>query len=467
MESKNEYKKIVFLIAIIAALGGLLFGLDQGFIANAGHTLDHVYGMDSGSVKEGKFNAVLAYGGILGTICSGFFTRIFGRKNTLLIAGFSFLIGALVSSLLPSMSILTYCRFVLGFGVGLASFATPLYLVETAPSKIRGAMSSLFQLMITFGIFLICLVNILIVKLSGHTEISLTLMFSVITLFALLMCICCFFLPKSPRWLMMKGDEKQAREVLTRLRNSDQIEEEIQLIRHNNDKSNLSVKDVLKKGYFWKILVVGIVIQMFQQLVGINAMIYYAPSFLQGAGINILLAGLAIFFVNFVSTFPAIRWVEKWGRKKLLTVGASIMAIALLSVAACFYMIDIQGVQSDIPKYILLISCLAYIFGFASSWGPVAWILCSEIFPQQVREIGMTITTVVNWTFVWVVVAYSNVIMGSGIWGKPAIFISYAAFCILSIIFLKIFVPETRNVSLEKIEENLASGAKLRNIGQH
>ena len=224
---------------------------------------------------------------------------------------------------------------------------------------------------------------------------------------------------------------------------------------------------MLKKGYFWKILVVGIVIQMFQQLVGINAMIYYAPSFLQGAGINILLAGLAIFFVNFVSTFPAIRWVEKWGRKKLLTVGASIMAIALLSVAACFYMIDIQGVQSDIPKYILLISCLVYIFGFASSWGPVAWILCSEIFPQQVREIGMTITTVVNWTFVWVVVAYSNVIMGSGIWGKPAIFISYAAFCILSIIFLKIFVPETRNVSLEKIEENLASGAKLRNIGQH
>ncbi|MGQ4005248.1 sugar porter family MFS transporter [Francisellaceae bacterium CB300] len=467
MELNKEYKKIVFLIAVIAALGGLLFGLDQGFIANAGATLDHVYGMVPGSVTEGKFNAILAYGGILGTICSGFFTRFVGRKNTLIIAGFSFLLGALISSILPPLGILTACRFLLGFGVGLASFATPLYLAETAPAEIRGAMSSLFQLMITFGIFLICLVNVVIVEMAGHTEVSLVLMFSVITLFALLMTLGCFFLPKSPRWLMMKGNEDQAREVLARLRNDDQIESELSLIRDKNNQKGDSVKNTLNKPYFWKVLVVGVVIQMFQQLVGINAMIYYAPTFLQGAGLNIILAGLAVFFVNFISTFPAIRWVEKWGRKKLLTVGATIMASALLVVAACFYMIDIAGVQSEVPKYVLLISCLVYIFGFACSWGPVAWILCSEIFPQKVREIGMTITTIVNWTFVWIVVAYSNVIMGSGVWGKPMIFVSYAIFCIIAIVFLKLFVPETKGVSLEKIEDNLISGSKLRDLGQH
>lgn len=466
MEAQKEYKRIVFLIAIIAALGGLLFGLDQGFIANAGKTLDHIYNMAPGSIAEGKFNAILAYGSILGTICSGFFTRYFGRKNTLLIAGFSFLMGALVSSLLPPLNILTACRFILGFGVGLASFATPLYLAETAPKDIRGAMSSLFQLMITFGIFLICLVNVVIVEVSGHTKISLTLMFSVITLFAFLMFLGCFFLPKSPRWLMMKDREGEARKVLARLRNKDQIDREIQEMSQNDKQESHSVKQVLSKGFFWKILIVGVVIQMFQQLVGINAMIYYAPSFLQGAGLNIILAGLAVFFVNFLSTFPAIRWVEKWGRKKLLTVGALTMAAALVVVAICFYAIDIAGVHSEFPKYILLIACLVYIFGFACSWGPVAWIICSEIFPQNVREFGMTITTIVNWTFVWIVVAYSNVIMDAGVWGKPMIFISYAIFCMIAIVFLKLFVPETKGVSLEKIEDNLISGKKLRNLCQ-
>ena len=463
---QNEKKIVVIRMAIIAALGGLLFGLDQGFIANAGKTLDHIYNIAPGSITEGKFNAILAYGGILGTICSGFFARYFGRKNTLLIAGFSFLIGALVSSLLPPLNILTACRFILGFGVGLASFATPLYLAETAPKEIRGSMSSLFQLMITFGIFLICLVNLVIVELAGHTKVSLTLMFSVITIFAALMFVGCFFLPKSPRWLIMKDREGEAIEILKRLRNQDQIDKEIQEISQSNHQKSYSVKQVISKGFFWKILIVGVVIQMFQQLVGINAMIYYAPSFLEGAGLNIILASLAVFFVNFLSTFPAIRWVEKWGRKKLLTVGAIIMAMALLIVAICFYVIDVVGVSSELPKYILLIACLLYIFGFACSWGPVAWILYSEIFPQNVREFGMTITTIVNWTFVWIVVAYSNLIMGAGVWGKPIIFISYAIFCIIAIIFLKLFVPETKGVSLEKIEDNLISGKKLRNLGQ-
>lgn len=168
MDAHQEYKKIVYLIATIAALGGLLFGLDQGFIGNAGDTLNKLYGLDAKTA--GSFNAILATGGILGTICSGFFTKFFGRKNTLMIAGFAFLVGALVSSFLPPINILTFCRFLLGFGVGLASFATPLYLAETAPTKIRGSISTLFQLMITFGIFLISLTNIIIVMWLGHEK---------------------------------------------------------------------------------------------------------------------------------------------------------------------------------------------------------------------------------------------------------------------------------------------------------
>ena len=463
MTDQNEYRKVVIYISIVAALGGLLFGLDQGFIANAGETLNRLYGLNTASA--GNFNAILASGGIAGTICSGLFCRFFGRRNTLLIAGFSFLIGSSISSTLPSLEILTVCRFILGFGVGLASFATPLYLAETAPAKVRGAMSTLFQLMITFGIFLICLTNIVIVEFVGHNQISLTLMFSVISVFAFLMFVGCFMLPKSPRWLMMKGHENKARLVLAKTRPQEEIDLEIKEIKDKINEKGYSVAHTLKQRFFWKVLIVGMIIQMFQQLVGINAMIYYAPSFLSDAGLNIILAGLAVFFVNFISTIPAIMWVEKWGRKKLLTVGATIMMVALISVSICFWLLNVVGVESEIPKYVLLVSCLVYIFGFACSWGPVAWIICSEIFPQKVREIGMTVTTVVNWTFAGIVISKSNVIMSSGVWGKPIMFIIYAIFCVLAIIFLKKFVPETKGVSLEKIETDLMSGVKLRDLG--
>lgn len=205
---------------------------------------------------------------------------------------------------------------------------------------------------------------------------------------------------------------------------------------------------------------------MFQQLVGINMMIYYAPHFLSDVGLNVLVAALAVYLVNFLSTFPAIKWVEKWGRKKLLTVGAVVMMSSLIVSAVCFYFIKHTQDPADFIKYVLLISCLVYIFGFACSWGPVAWTLCSEIFPIKTREIGMTVTTVVNWTFAGVVIANSNVIMTKVAFGDVIIFLVYAAFCLASIFFLRMFVPETKGTSLEKIEDNLISGKKLRNLGE-
>ncbi|QUE32158.1 sugar porter family MFS transporter [Francisella philomiragia] len=464
MDAHQEYKKIVYLIATIAALGGLLFGLDQGFIGNAGDTLNKLYGLDAKAA--GSFNAILATGGILGTICSGFFTKFFGRKNTLMIAGFAFLVGALVSSFLPPINILTFCRFLLGFGVGLASFATPLYLAETAPTKIRGSISTLFQLMITFGILLISLTNIIIVMWLGHEKISLSMMFSVITVFAFLMFVGCFFLPKSPRWLLSRGRDQEAHKVLTKLRAAHEIDAEIAETKKVLNTDHGSVVESLAKKYFWKILIVGVIIQMFQQLVGINMMIYYAPHFLSDVGLNVLVAALAVYLVNFLSTFPAIKWVEKWGRKKLLTVGAVVMMSSLIVSAVCFYFIKHTQDPADFIKYVLLISCLVYIFGFACSWGPVAWTLCSEIFPIKTREIGMTVTTVVNWTFAGVVIANSNVIMTKVAFGDVIIFLVYAAFCLASIFFLRMFVPETKGTSLEKIEDNLISGKKLRNLGQ-
>ncbi len=452
------------MICLIGALGGLLFGLDQGFIANSLATIDHIYEL---TTTQGEhYSAVLAWGGILGALLSGIFARILGRKKVLILSGFLFTLLSLVSAFLPPLEILIACRFGLGFSVGIASFTVPLYLSETAPTSIRGGMATLFQLMITIGIFLIAFTNVMIVKALGHFEISLSLMFSVIVIFALIMFIGSFFLPESPRWLMLKGKEDKALKVLRRVRSSEkEINDEIAEIKESIIENQGSGIIMLSKGYFWKILIVGVVLQMFQQLVGINMMIYYAPTIFGYAGMTGIIALLAIPTVNMLFTFPAIKWIEKWGRKKLLYVGAVVMMVSMFTAGFAFLVIANGGTTPGaVPKAILLISAVVYIFGFACSWGPVAWVVCAEIFPLKGREIGMTVTTMINWTFAGIVMA--NALSFMKVYGNASIFFVFGGFCILSMVFLKFFVPETKGVSLEKIEKDLEHGVKLNKIGQ-
>ena len=320
------YKRIVYIICAVAALGGLLFGLDQGFIANSLTTIDGYYhlGVQGGE----RYSAILATGGIVGALLSGIFARFLGRKRSLLFAGFIFTTASALSAMLPSLPVLSACRFALGFGVGVASFIVPLYLAETAPAAIRGSMGTLFQLMITIGIFLISLTNVLIARAFTNPSTSLPLMFLTITLFAALMFFGGFILPESPRWLMLKRRKEQAIAVLQRTLNTQQeIDAEIAEIEqalHGPQGAGISI---VLRGYFFKVLVVGVLLQMFQQLVGINMMIYYSPTIFGYAGITGFLAAMTVPTVNMIFTFPAIHLVEKWGRKKLLYVGAVAMLV--------------------------------------------------------------------------------------------------------------------------------------------
>ena len=201
------YKTIVYIICSVAALGGLLFGLDQGFIANSLETIQQHYHL---GVQGGEhYSSILATGGIVGALLSGIFARFLGRKKSLLFAGFIFTAASAYSALLPPLPVLSACRFALGFGVGVASFIVPLFLSETAPASIRGSMGTLFQLMITIGIFLISLTNVFIARAFVNPATSLPLMFLTITLFAALMFLCGFILPESPRWLMLKGRKER------------------------------------------------------------------------------------------------------------------------------------------------------------------------------------------------------------------------------------------------------------------
>ena len=462
----SEYKRIVYIVCGIAALGGLLFGLDQGFIANSLPAIRDVYGL---SVDEGaNYAAVLASGGVIGALLSGIFARFLGRKKSLVFAGFLFTSMSIISALLPSFELLVICRAGLGFAVGIASFIVPLYLSETAPAKIRGSMGTLFQLMITVGIFVIALTNVIIAKLFTDVHVALPLMFLVIAIFALIMFIGSITLPESPRWLMLKGKRDRAIQVLHKTLNTEkEVDFEIKEIEATLHLDKAAVGfNVLFKGYFLKLIIMGVLLQMFQQLVGINMMIYYAPTIFGYAGMTGIVALMVVPTVNMLFTFPAVKLVEKWGRKKLLYVGAVAMFISLIAAAVAFQMIGANAnpdLVAGLPKHILLISIVLYIFGFAVSWGPVVWLVCSEVFPIQGREIGMTITTMVNWTFAGLVTAKSLSIMNT--YGNASIFYIFAGFCVLAILFVKFFIPETKGVTLEEIEANLKSGKALKDIG--
>lgn len=459
------YKTIVYVICSVAALGGLLFGLDQGFIANSLETLQRHYHF---GVQGGEhYSAILATGGIVGALLSGVFARLLGRKRSLLLAGFIFTAASAVSALLPPLPVLSACRFILGFGVGVASFVVPLYLAETAPASIRGSMGTLFQLMITIGIFLISLTNVFIARAFASPTTSLPLMFLTITVFAALMFLGGFILPESPRWLMLKARREQAIAVLRRTLNTQQeIDKEIEEIEQTLHGPKGAGIGIVFRGYFFKVLVVGVVLQMFQQLVGINMMIYYSPTIFGYAGLTGLIAAMTVPTVNMLFTFPAIPLVEKWGRKKLLYMGAVVMLITMVAAGLAFQSIGSVSDPSQIggtPKIVLLLSAILYIFGFAVSWGPVVWLVCSEIFPLEGREVGMTITTMVNWTFAGLVMANALSFMQAH--GNSSIFYVFAVFCVLAVIFVAMFVPETKGITLEEIEFNLKNGVRLRALG--
>jgi SP family galactose:H+ symporter-like MFS transporter len=467
LTGNREYKTIVFWICAVAALGGLLFGLDQGFIANSLTTIEQVYHL---GIRGGEtYAAILATGGVTGALLSGLFARFLGRKRSLILAGLLFSALSLVSAFLPPLPILVICRFGLGFAVGIASFITPLYLSETAPASIRGSMGTLFQLMITIGICLISITNVFIARMVAHPPAALPLMFLVISFFALVMFLGSFFLPESPRWLMLKDRREEAIAVLKKTLNSQaEIDQEIREIEETVISDKQESFGGIFKGYFIKILIMGVVLQMFQQLVGINLMIYYSPTIFGYAGMTGLIAMLTVPVVNMLFTFPAVRLVEKWGRKKLLYIGAVIMFITMTTAGLTFASIGNVTDHSQIgiiPKVVLLASAIIYIFGFAVSWGPVAWIVCSEVFPLEGREVGMTITTVVNWTFAGLVMGNALTFMQA--YGNASIFFVFAGCCLLAMVFLKLFVPETKGITLEHLESNLKSGKPLREIGMH
>ena len=466
-DDEKGSNKIVYKVCVIAALAGLLFGLDIAYVNGSLPLIAKDFNITS-TAEQGAVAGLLLLGAAIGAFFSGGISKRFGRKNVLIIAALIFTIFTFTGVLAPSFKFLLVSRFIVGLAVGIASFVAPLYLSEIAPSKIRGGMIAMYQFMITAGIFIMFLSNSILSKFE-----SWRVMLFVLVIPSAIMLIGCFFLPKSPRWLILKGRKEEAMGVLNKIRNSKaEVEFEVNEILETTKVKSSGFK-LLKHKFFLKVLLLGILLQAFQQFTGMNAFMYYSTQIFAQAGFtNPAVATVIVGLLNMLTTIIAIKYVDKFGRKPILYFGLTILFISCFAVGFIFkenytyHMVNGAAVGSmtlsPALQWTTLIFCLLFIFGFAVSMGPIIWILCSEIQPLEGRDFGITASTMANWI--------CNAILGEFAIGwltyHPGnTFFSFGSVCLICIFFVFLFVPETKGISLEEIEMNLREGKKLRNLG--
>lgn len=473
--SLNPY---IILLTLIATLGGLLFGYDTAVISGAVGSLQAYFinprhlSPDVANSLWGFVSASALIGCTIGGLLGWVIATYIGRKRGLIIAAILFLISALGAAApeFPFAPIghggpgymwnFVFYRILSGIGVGLASMLSPMYIAEIAPARIRGNLVAWNQFAIIFGMLVIYFVNYGIAR-AGNSDawlntIGWRYMFASGAIPAVIFLVLLFLVPETPRYLMLKNNEAGARAVLGKLGTADEAEREIAEIR-----SSLSEHHSGRLFSFgWLLIFIGIMLSVFQQFVGINVVLYYAPEIFRDVGFSTnasLFQTIIVGAVNLLFTVVAIFTVDRFGRKPLQVIGALAMAVAMLALGASFAL-HIKGVVS-------LLCMLFYIAGFAVSWGPVVWVLLSEIFPNQVRGKAMAVAVaaqwianfLVSWTFP---ILNDNPTLVKSFNHGFAYWI-YGVMSIFAAIFMWKLVPETKGRTLEQMEDLwLAHGKK-------
>ncbi|MGB7768199.1 MAG: D-xylose transporter XylE [Verrucomicrobiia bacterium] len=460
----------VILLTLVATLGGLLFGYDTAVISGAVGSL-RAYFIDPRNLSDpNTANSLLGFvvssaliGCIIGGMIGGWVSTKIGRKRGLIIAAWLFLISALGAAApeFPFAPIghggpgymwnFVFYRILSGIGVGLASMLSPMYIAEIAPAKIRGNLVAWNQFAIIFGMLVIYFVNFGISKAgSGDAwlnTIGWRYMFLSGAIPSVLFLLLLFFVPETPRYLMLKGNEPGARAVLAKLTTAEEGEQEITEIR-----ASLAEHHSGRLLSFGAMLIfIGIMLSVFQQFVGINVVLYYAPEIFKNVGFDTnasLFQTIIVGAVNLIFTVVAIVTVDKLGRKPLQIIGALVMAVAMITLGGAFAL-QIKGVTA-------LLCMLLYIAGFAVSWGPVVWVLLSEIFPNQIRGKAMAVAVVAQWAANYLVswtfpILNDNPTLVKAFNHGFAYWI-YGVMSVLAAIFMWKLVPETKGRTLEQME---------------
>jgi len=443
----------LYVIAVIASLGGLLSGYDTGVISGALLFINETWNL-SDSLQGILVSSVLI-GAVVGAATNGVLADIFGRKKIIMATAVIFILGSIMCAFAPNVIILILSRAFVGLAVGIVNFIVPLYISEISPKHLRGTLVSLYQWAITSGILFSYFINVVF----AHSFYTWRWMLFAGVVPGLILFIGMLFMKDTPRWLISKNRIDEAKAVFLKIEPDINVEKEI-----NEIKNLLSVNDnnkfVFKK---WMIMpfVIGIGMMFTQICTGINTIIYYAPTIFKSAGfdsnITAIYATAGIGVVNFLMTIVAIYFTDKLGRKPLLYFGLTGIMISLFALAGSFAFADILA---EYAKWISVSCLVTYIICFAMSLGPVAFILVSEVFPLNIRGFSMSICVLSNFAFNFLVVASFPILLNriGGAWT----FSSFGMVSVLCIIFVYFFVPETKGISLEQIEENWKNGVPPR-----
>jgi SP family xylose:H+ symportor-like MFS transporter len=448
---KNNKNYILF-IALSAALGGLLFGYDTAVISGAIGNLTKYFHLTP--VETGWAISSALVGCLIGAFFSDYLSNRLGRRATMLITAILFIVNSVGTALPNSFTMFVLFRIVGGIGVGIASMVVPMYIAEIAPPKRRGALVGNYQLAIVIGIVVVYFVNYFI-ALQGDAHWNLNIgwrwMFGSEIIPSILFLIFIFLIPESPRWLLQKGKSEQAAAVLEKINAAEdvaQVQSEIQNSLEQEDKGqwNNLVNPIYKKALF-----VGIGLSILQQLTGINAILYYAPEIFKSLGSSTdasLLETSILGVVNLIFTLLAIKWVDKMGRKPLLYIGSAGMTISLAAVGIFIY-------NEAVGNYVLPFLIL-FMASFSISWGPIVWVLLSEIFPNKIRSLALAISVFIQWVANFVVTqVFPSLIENQ--WLKDNFngafpFYLFSVICLFSLFFVWKKVPETKNKSLEQMD---------------
>ncbi len=440
------------LIAIIAGLGGLLFGYGTGVVAGVLLFVQRDFHL--GGSMQGLFVAVALAGAALGAGISGLLADRWGRRRVLLATAALFVFGCLLAALASTATILFLGRALLGLAIGLASTITPLYLAEITVPERRGAIVTINQLYISIGIFIAYAVDLLFADVTSGWRWMLGLG----ALPALVLFLGMWILPESPRWLMKQGRSAEAKSALQYLRSTPHVTEEFASLQQSNAiKSihDMALHSLFQNQKLRRVMIIGLGLAVFQQVTGINVVLYYAPKIFQDTALSspfmAILATGGIGLVNVLATVLAMRFLDSLGRRKLLLWGLWGMLFSLLVLSAGF-LLNLRGAVG--ATFIVLASAVFVAF-FAMSIGPVFWLLISEIFPLAIRGRGMSLATVINWLSNMLVAGFFLDLVGAI--GRGATFLIYAAMTFLAIIFTLKMVPETKGLSLEEIERQFIS----------
>jgi sugar porter (SP) family MFS transporter len=450
-EMRRSNSGMLIRVAAIAAIGGLLFGYDTGVISGA---LLFISGdLHAGTFGQSAIVSSLLLGAILGAILSGYLADAISRRWTKVLSGCIYVVGALGCALSVNVEMLVAFRVVLGISVGTASFVAPMYIAEVAPPRVRGGLVTFNQLAITSGILLSYLVNFAFKGVTNNWR----WMLGVAAIPGAALAIGMLTVPHTPRWLMQRGREDDARRTLDELRQNEEgadVDDEVQDIKDAiRREGETSIGDLVKPA-IRPLLVIGLALAIFQQFVGINTVIYYAPTILKDTGLTNSASITQTVFIgitNVVFTIVALLLLDRVGRRKLLLTGTVGLVVGLVILGVYF---SSSTLQDDAP-YLALVGLLLFIAAFAVGLGPVFWLLISEIFPLGVRSKAMSVSTVANWGANFLVAA--TFLSLSKAITRQGIFFLYAALGIAAVIVFAWKVPETKDRTLEDIQADLLS----------